>query len=110
MSDSISSSGTSRDRAQLSFTVDRLLVVLAVVALAGCSVTNDNPRPREADSCHVTGCSAQVCSDLTDVVTTCEWRDVYECYASASCERQSDGACGWTPTEELNACVARHSP
>ena len=42
---------------------------------------------RAEDSCHVAGCSAQVCSDRDDVVTTCEWRDVYECYQSASCEQ-----------------------
>ena len=104
------SSETSRGRAQRLVTVRRLLAVLAVVALAGCIQTNDNATRRGEDSCHVAGCSAQVCSDRDDVVTTCEWRNVYECYQSASCERQSDGACGWTPTEELNACLARHSP
>jgi eight-cysteine-cluster-containing protein len=106
----IPSSETPGGRAQLPVTVRRLLAVLAVVALAGCIVTNDAAPRRGEDSCHVAGCSAQVCSDRDDVVTTCEWRDVYECYHSASCERQSDGACGWTPTRELNACLASHSP
>jgi len=110
MANSVSSSETSGGCARLRVTVHRWLVVLAAVALAGCIATNDNAPRRGADSCHVAGCSAQVCSDRADVVTTCEWRDVYECYDSASCERQSDGACGWTPTEELNACIARHSP
>ncbi len=110
MPGSISSSETSGGRARLPVAVHRLLVVLAGVALAGCIATNDNATRRGEDSCHVAGCSAVVCSDRDDVVTTCEWRDVYECYQGASCERQSDGACGWTPTEELNACLARHSP
>jgi len=88
----------------------RLILVLAVAALAGCIAPDDNATRRGEDSCHVAGCSAQVCSDRDDVVTTCEWRDVYECYQSASCERQSDGACGWTPTQELDACLASHSP
>jgi hypothetical protein len=110
MSNSISSSETSGGCARLLVTVRRLLVVLAVVALTGCVMPNDNATRRGGDSCYVAGCSAQVCSDRDDVVTTCEWRDVYVCYDSASCERQSDGACGWTPSEELGACLARHSP
>jgi eight-cysteine-cluster-containing protein len=61
------------------------------------------------DSCYIGGCSSQVCSDRNDIVTTCEWLDVYECYRSARCEQQSDGACGWTPTQELNACLATHA-
>ena len=110
MRNSISSSETPGGCAPLAVTVHRLLVALAGVTLAGCIAMNDSVTERGAGSCHVAGCSAQVCSDRDDVVTTCEWRDVYECYHSASCERQSDGACGWTPTEELNACLARHSP
>jgi eight-cysteine-cluster-containing protein len=110
MRNSISSSETPSGCALLAISVHRLLVALAVVALAGCIAMSDNVTERGGDSCHVAGCSAQVCSDRDDVVTTCEWRDVYECYLSASCERQSDGACGWTPTQELNACLARHSP
>jgi eight-cysteine-cluster-containing protein len=109
MPTSVSSSETRGRCAQRPVMVRPLLVLLAVVALAGCIMTNDNATPRTGDSCHVAGCSAQVCSDRDDVVTTCEWREVYECYESASCERQSDGACGWTPTQELNACLASHS-
>ena len=104
------SSETSRGGPQRPVTVHRLLALLAVVALAGCIETNGSATRRSEDSCRPAGCSAQVCSDRDDVVTTCEWRSVYECYQSATCERQSDGACGWTPTEELNACLARHSP
>jgi outer membrane murein-binding lipoprotein Lpp len=60
--------------------------------------------PPPADECRVGGCSRQVCADH-DVVTTCEWRDEYACYRHAVCERQSDGTCGWTPSDELKACV-----
>jgi hypothetical protein len=59
-----------------------------------------------APSCFVGGCSGQVCSDQEGVVTTCEWQDEYACYDTATCERQTDGACGWTQTEELTACLA----
>lgn len=54
--------------------------------------------------CKPTGCSFQVCSD-EDVTTTCEFRPEYECYRSAVCERQADGQCGWTKTEELKECL-----
>jgi len=54
--------------------------------------------------CKPTGCSGQVCSD-EDVVTTCEFKPEYACYQNAKCERQSDGKCGWTPSEELVACL-----
>jgi hypothetical protein len=56
-------------------------------------------------TCHVGGCSGQVCSDRDDIVTTCEWRDEYACYDTAACELQSDGNCGWTVTDELTACL-----
>ncbi|HEY5945444.1 MAG TPA: DUF6748 domain-containing protein [Kofleriaceae bacterium] len=56
-------------------------------------------------TCYVGGCSSQVCSDQEGVITTCEWRDEYACYQTATCERQPDGQCGWTPTPELDACL-----
>ena len=56
--------------------------------------------------CIKTGCSSQVCSDQT-VVTTCEFRPEYECYQKATCERQSDGNCGFTKTPELATCLAK---
>ena len=57
------------------------------------------------DRCFVTGCSGEICSDLQDVNSTCEWKPEYACYASATCERQPDGLCGWTETPELTACL-----
>jgi eight-cysteine-cluster-containing protein len=87
----------------------RLLIVIGFVALAGCMATEDAAPRRGGDDCHIVGCSGQVCSDTEDVFTSCEWIDAYECYRSATCARQRDGACGWTPTTELNACLATHA-
>jgi len=56
------------------------------------------------DACKATGCSRQICSDQ-EVVTTCEFKNEYVCYRTARCERQKNGQCGWTPTEELVACL-----
>ncbi len=59
-------------------------------------------------TCYVGGCSGQICSDQPDVISTCEWRDEYACYQTATCERQPDGQCGWTSTPELDACLAQY--
>jgi hypothetical protein len=64
---------------------------------------------RLADNgCFVGGCSGQVCSDQEGVISTCEWREEYACYRDATCERQSDGQCGWTETPELLTCLAEN--
>ncbi len=66
-------------------------------------------RPRKEVSnkpCIKTGCSSHVCSDES-VITTCEWREEYECYQKARCERQADGKCGFTRTPALTACLRR---
>jgi hypothetical protein len=60
--------------------------------------------------CFVGGCSGQICSDQEGVISTCEFRPEYACYADATCERQVDGECGWTPTPELEACLGQSAP
>jgi hypothetical protein len=64
------------------------------------------PTPEPAAACFKGGCGGQTCSDQEGVITTCEFRPEHACYASATCERQADGACGWTQTAELTACLA----
>ncbi|MFZ2887295.1 MAG: hypothetical protein WA021_05760 [Minisyncoccia bacterium] len=62
-----------------------------------------------ANGCAVAGCSQQLCvsaEEASTIMTTCEYRSEYICYAEASCEPQSDGKCGWTMTPELNHCLA----
>lgn len=62
-------------------------------------------------ACAKGGCSGSLCiEEGQDVVTTCEWRPEYACYQNAQCERQSDGQCGWTQTQELAACLASPPP
>jgi hypothetical protein len=67
----------------------------------GCGCGCEPQRP-----CRVAGCSGQLCVPLDDDgISTCEWTAAYACYADATCELQPDGACGWTPSEELRACL-----
>lgn len=60
-----------------------------------------------AVECHTTGCSSQICAAVGDeVYTTCEWLPEYGCLkAHGVCEVQADGACGWTPSDALDACM-----
>jgi len=64
-----------------------------------------SPAPESPKGCYVGGCSSQICSDRPDMASTCEWRESYACYRTASCERQPSGECGWTGTPTLQACL-----
>jgi hypothetical protein len=74
------------------------------IPTASSTVTNI-----DKNSCIVGGCSSQLCVDAAagDAVSTCEYREEYACYATATCERQPTGDCGWTPTDTLTACIAK---
>lgn len=67
-------------------------------------VTYDGDGMTASDDCVVSGCSSQVCGD-EEQMTTCEYRPEYGCYTKATCERQSDGVCGWSMTVELLECL-----
>jgi len=59
-------------------------------------------------ACVVGGCSSQLCTEGTGepLISTCEYREVYACYKTATCARQATGKCGWTDTPALKACIA----
>jgi len=60
------------------------------------------------EGCVRAGCSDHLCvEEGMDIASTCEWRPVYECYQQATCERQQNGQCGFTPTHELVECLER---
>lgn len=71
--------------------------------------TNPTPKPlpvaeAPAKRCYVSGCSSQLCTSEPDMMSTCEYREEYACYQTATCEVQITGECGWTETEELKSC------
>lgn len=72
---------------------------------AGASVDHEgecNP------PCRVGGCSGELCVGADDPgFSTCIWREEFACYRDATCELQPSGACGWTMTPELSACLGR---
>lgn len=67
----------------------------------------DTAEPPPDGECVTSGCSGQLCipSDSDPIFTTCEWREEYACYQAAACEKQGDGSCGWTPSDELTECL-----
>lgn len=63
--------------------------------------------PKDPSECVRGGCSGQLCvaADADPIFTTCEWREEYACYDTASCEKQTNGGCGWTLTDDLATCL-----
>ena len=61
----------------------------------------------EKDGCIISGCNGTICDDEPRI-SICDARPEYGCYQTATCERQVDGSCDWTQTEELKKCLARY--
>lgn len=64
--------------------------------------------PSAFGGCKISGCSSQICAE-EEMMSTCEYREVYMCYRNARCERQTNGQCGWTETAELRSCLRSNS-
>ncbi|MEW5996418.1 MAG: eight-cysteine-cluster domain-containing protein [Candidatus Micrarchaeota archaeon] len=65
---------------------------------AGCTVDSD---------CARAGCSSQLCvaaSEAPGIVTTCEYRPEYACYAQTTCGCVQ-GSCSWRETPEYINCL-----
>ena len=101
----------------------RLDVGLALVLACALACVTEKPDRRGGAAvqrrsgrvvapCVVSGCSGQICA-REPLFSTCEWRPEYACLADATCAPQASGACGWTMTERLRACLeaaARQAP
>ncbi len=61
-----------------------------------------------AEGCFVGGCAGEICSDEPVGQRYCFWYDPkWDCYKTARCEKQADGKCGWTITQELKECLEK---
>jgi hypothetical protein len=68
------------------------------------------PAP-QAGGCVPSGCSGTLCvAEGKEVMSTCEYKNEYACYAKAKCEKQASGECGWSKSAELDACIAAGGP
>src|SRR5689334_5835166 len=74
---------------------------------AGTAVGGSGGMVGPSTRCLVSGCSNTICAEQVagPMLTTCEFQAEYACYATATCERQSDGQCGWTQTADLIDCI-----
>ncbi|MES2225900.1 MAG: hypothetical protein V4480_03775 [Patescibacteria group bacterium] len=70
------------------------------------AVSSGPPPVVTTKPCYIGGCSSELCTDAPGGVSSCIYRSEYACYRGATCARQSDGKCGWTPTPELKSCLA----
>ncbi|MDB5204518.1 MAG: hypothetical protein JWP09_546 [Candidatus Taylorbacteria bacterium] len=77
----------------------------ATATTATIIVKKNNPPTVSQGACYVGGCSSEVCSDQKGIVSTCIYREEYACYKTATCERQTNGNCGWTETTALTTCI-----
>lgn len=67
---------------------------------------NPTPPPEPIQvACYIGGCSGEICSDQKDMASNCIYREEFACYRNSTCERQAGGACGWTDTAALKACL-----
>ncbi len=64
-----------------------------------CVTSND-----AGDSCVVTGCNGEICSDWYEQ-SDCEWLAEFACLDFAVCAPDESGACAWQETGEYNACM-----
>jgi len=57
--------------------------------------------------CKAAGCSGQLCvqrDKASTIVTTCEWKDEYACYAEDSCICRNN-KCQWAGSERFAECI-----
>lgn len=92
------------------------IILIFGLFLTGCAVNfslpknNINNKPEYSAAvggCVTAGCSGTLCVEKgreNDIMTTCEWRDEYDCYQFAECEKQTGGQCAWTKNEAFFSC------
>jgi hypothetical protein len=75
-----------------------------VGGLCGCGCQPEKPDT----ACVVGGYSSELCGEAgQELISSCIWQDSFACYQKLGvCERQADGACGWTVTEDLKLCLS----
>lgn len=88
-----------------------LTIGLGLGACGGSKPSQQQSTPPGSSACIKSGCSGTVCAEPgKEVITNCLYKPEYGCYTYARCERQANGACGWTQTAELTACLANPPP
>lgn len=92
-----------------------VVIPAPLVSISPTPVSTFTPIPTSvAIRCVISGCSGEFCLSESEeeLASICIYKPEYACYKKARCEVQTNGACGWTPTPELAACLttARITP
>lgn len=98
-----------RCRAQNGITYTEILPTTPTSSMPTAPTSSPTIPPASDQSCIRAGCGNELCVDATHsdgIVSFCIYRPEYACYKNARCERQTNGTCGWTQSEELQACLA----
>jgi len=85
------------------------VMVLFLFLLNGCFSSNNvnNIECVKDTDCGIGGCSGQVCvpvDKIGDIITTCEFREEYNCLRLTSCSCINE-SCRWKETPEYKRCV-----
>ncbi|MEM5778209.1 MAG: metalloregulator ArsR/SmtB family transcription factor [Candidatus Aenigmatarchaeota archaeon] len=75
-------------------------------SLAGQKIANECSTDFD---CSVGGCSSQICGKkgvIENVVTTCEWKEEYDCLRLTNC-KCIEGKCQWEQNQEYKDCLAK---
>lgn len=61
--------------------------------------------------CKLGGCNSEICQneDEETMASPCVIVPGFGCYKTGRCEKQTDGQCGWTQTQELQSCLEKFS-
>ena len=97
-----------------------LIGMALMVVIAGCTAEESveaepvelEPEPlgtecTTAADCGTAGCSGIVCAPVgqaSQIITTCEYRPVYQCYQLSDCGCVA-GNCKWEESDAFTACV-----
>lgn len=83
---------------------------IPAVSISPTPVSTSTPTPTSvAVQCVTGGCSGDLCLSEQEkgIVSACIYKPEFACYKKARCEVQQSGACGWTQTPELAACITQ---
>ncbi|KAJ3125033.1 hypothetical protein HK098_000639 [Nowakowskiella sp. JEL0407] len=59
--------------------------------------------------CEITGCNSEICANRgTGLASVCIALPQFQCYRSATCEKQPNGQCEWSQTDSLKACLGTY--
>lgn len=80
----------------------------AFIAYQTGKTRQDKPS-KITEECMIGGCNSELCSEASEDLkaSICLYEPKFECYNTATCEKQINGKCGWTQTEELTRCLTK---